>query len=495
MDGNNKIEERLLTSTEGGDGGGGGGGGGDLKKRVWVESRKIWRVAFPGILARVSSFGTLVITQSFMGHISELDLAAYALVQTLIVRFSNGMLLGMSSATETLCGQAFGAGQHHMMGIYLQRSWIVDFVTITILLPLFIFTAPIFRLLGEEEAIAKVAKNIALWFIAFIYSLVFAVTIQMYLQAQLKNMIVACICTSTFAIHVLLSWIFVSILDLGIPGAMGALAISSWLVVLGEFVFVFGGWCPHSWKGFTTAAFSDLWPVVKLSVSSGIMLCLEIWYNSVLILVAGYMSNAEVAISAFSICLNISAWEFMLCLGFLGAACVRVANELGRGDARAAKFSVKVILCTSVLFGLIFFVLCLIFGHDIAYLFTSNEEVAATVSDLSVLLAFTMLLNSIQPVLTGVAIGAGLQSIVAGINLCCFYVIGIPIGVLLAYVADLEVKGIWIGMTTGVVMQVIALAFMVWRTDWDEQVNKASERLGRWFLKPSEESDEVLNHS
>lgn len=80
---------------------------------------------------------------------------------------------------------------------------------------------------------------------------------------------------------------------------------------------------------------------------------------------------------------------------------MRVANELGRGDARAAKFSIKVILCTSVLLGLIFFVLCLIFGHDIAYLLTSNEEVAATVSDLSVLLAFTMLLNSIQPVLTG----------------------------------------------------------------------------------------------
>ena len=40
----------------------------------------------------------------------------------------------------------------------------------------------------------------------------------------------------------------------------------------------------------------------------------------------------------------------------------------------------------------------------------------------------------------GVAVGAGLQSIVAVLNLCCYYVIGIPIGILLAYVADLEVK-------------------------------------------------------
>ena len=36
------------------------------------------------------------------------------------ITFSFLLQLGMSSATETLCGQAFGAKQYHMMGIYLQ---------------------------------------------------------------------------------------------------------------------------------------------------------------------------------------------------------------------------------------------------------------------------------------------------------------------------------------------------------------------------------------
>ncbi|KAA8544462.1 hypothetical protein F0562_022498 [Nyssa sinensis] len=103
----NTTEERLLRSEV--------EDASDLKARIWVESKKIWRVAFPGILARVTSFGIIVVTQSFIGHINELDLSAYALVQTLTVRFVNGLLIGMSSATETLCGQAFGAGQYHMM--------------------------------------------------------------------------------------------------------------------------------------------------------------------------------------------------------------------------------------------------------------------------------------------------------------------------------------------------------------------------------------------
>ncbi|XP_059434566.1 protein DETOXIFICATION 24-like [Corylus avellana] len=474
----NGVEERLLGLEEQEES--------NIKQRIWVELKIMWRIAFPAILARISSFGMIVVTQSFIGHVSELDLAAYALVQSLILRFSNGILLGMSSATETLCGQAFGAGQYHMMGIYLQRSWIVDVTTATILVPLFVFTTPLFRLFGEEEDIAVESGPIALWMIAIIYSFVFALTIQMFLQAQLKNLIVGCLAASSFVIHILLSWIFVEILDLEVAGAMGAYCMSSWLMVLGEYVYVFGGWCPNTWKGFTKAAFYDILPVIKLSISSGVMLCLELWYNSVLVLFAGYLKNATVAITAFSICLNICAWEFMISLGFLGSACVRVSNELGKGNAKAAKFSIKVVLGISICIGVIFFVVCLAFGKQISYIFTSDEEIAEEVSSLSTLLAFSILLNSVQPVLLGVAIGAGFQGTVAWINIGSYYVFGVPLALLLGYVAGLQVKGLWIGLLAGVLMQTFVLSIVIWRLDWDDQVKKASERLNKWFLNTEE---------
>ncbi|KAB1223119.1 Protein TRANSPARENT TESTA 12 [Morella rubra] len=403
--------------------------------------------------------------------------------------------LGMSSATETMCGQAFGAGQYHMMGIYLQRSWIVVAITTTTLLPLFVFSCPLFRSLGEEEEISIASEAISLWFIPGIYSYVFSSTIQMYLQAQLKNLIVGWLSAASFLLQVLLSMVFVSILGLGVPGAMVAFNISSWLLVIGEFVYIFGGWCPNTWNGFTAAAFIDIWPVLKLSISSGVMLCLELWYYAVLVLLAGYMKNAMVAIAAFSICLNICQWEFMIFLGLLGATSVRVSNELGRGNAKAALFSIKVILSTSICLGVVCWVLCLVFGNQISYLFTSDEEVAEAVSSLSTLLAFSMLLNSVQPILTGVAIGAGLQSSVAIINICSYYVFGIPIGLLLGYVVHLHVKGLWIGMICGVLMQTIVLSFMIWRLDWSEQVKKAYERLHRWILESSIESNQILPSS
>lgn len=148
---------------------------------------------------------------------------------------------------------------------------------------------------------------------------------------------------------------------------------------------------------------------------------------------------------------------------------VRVSNELGRGSSKAAKSAIVVTVMTSLTIGFVLFLVFLFLRERLAYIFTPNPEVAAAVGDLSPLLAFSMLLNSVQPVLSGnlfllsisveqyeeiglnmhlffifvskgVAIGAGWQSIVAYVNIGCYYLIGIPTGILLGKLIHLEVK-------------------------------------------------------
>lgn len=65
----------------------------DLKTKLCVENKKMWVVAAPAIFTRFSTFGINVITQAFVGHIGATQLAAYALVFTLITRFANGLLV------------------------------------------------------------------------------------------------------------------------------------------------------------------------------------------------------------------------------------------------------------------------------------------------------------------------------------------------------------------------------------------------------------------
>ncbi|KAL1553901.1 protein DETOXIFICATION 21-like isoform X2 [Salvia divinorum] len=165
-----------------------------------------------------------------------------------------------------------------------------------------------------------------------------------------------------------------------------------------QFVYITGGGCRETWKGFTALAFEDLGRTIRLSVSSGVMICLEFCYNTVLILLAGNMGNAEVTIDALSICLNISGWALMVAFG-------------------------------------------------------------------------------VQPVLSGVANGAGQQGIVAYVNLASYYLIGLPLGVILGYVLKLQVEGVWIGIIMGTAVQTGILVWMTCNADWDKQISLAQKRI------------------
>ncbi|XP_054816131.1 protein DETOXIFICATION 21-like isoform X6 [Prosopis cineraria] len=395
-----------------------------LIKRVWQESKVMWVVAAPAIFTRASTFGINVTSQAFVGHIGSKELAAFALVFTVLIRFANGILFGMASALSTLCGQAYGARRYGMMGVYLQRSWIVLYFTSLLLLPLFFFTSPIMKMLGQDDSIADVAGTISLWSIAVIFAYVLSFTFQTFLQSQSKNVVISFLAAFSITIHVCLSWLLTIKYKLGIPGAMISTILAYWIPNIGQFIFVTCGWCHETWNGFSILAFKDLGPVVKLSLSSGVMLCL-----------------------------NINGWEMMIAFGFLAAARERLA-----------------------------------------YIFTTNQQVAVAVGDLSPLLAFSILLNSVQPVLSGVAVGAGWQSIVAYVNIGCYYIIGIPVGVVLSKVLHLQVKGIWMGMLFGTLVQTIVLTIITCKTDWDEQVLLARRRVDRYSVD-DEETDTVTSNA
>ncbi|XP_030949712.1 protein DETOXIFICATION 27-like [Quercus lobata] len=444
-----------------------------LLRQTWLESKKLWAIAGPSIFSRLAMFSMTVITQSFSGHLSDLDLAAISIASTVIIAITFGCLLGMASALETLCGQAYGARQYHMLGIYLQRSWIVLFSCSILLLPLFLFATPILKLMGQTDAVAEQSGVVAMWLIPMHLSFPFQFTLQRFLQSQVKTWVLAYISGGALALHVFVSWFFVYKLRVGIVGAALTLDFSWWVTVLGLFVYVVCGGCADSWTGFSGQAFVGLWEFFKLSVASGVMVLLENFYYRVLIIVSGYLHNTEVAVDALSICITIFGWESMIPLGFLAAAGVRVANELGAGNAKGAKFATTISVLSSLMVGLLFWSIIIAFPENLAMIFTSSTSVIEMVNDLAVLLAFTILFNCIQPVLSGVAIGSGWQAKVAFINIGSYYLVGVPLGVLLGWSLHFGITGIWTGMISGTVVQTFILAIITLRCEWEKEAQKA----------------------
>ena len=83
---------------------------------------------------------------------------------------------------------------------------------------------------------------------------------------------------------------------------------------------------------------------------------------------------------------------------------IRTSNELGAGNPKSALFSAWTATFVSFVISLAE-ALAVIASRDyISYIFTSEADVAKAVSDLCPFLAVTIILNGIQPVLSGIYI-------------------------------------------------------------------------------------------
>ncbi|KAL0304298.1 UNVERIFIED_CONTAM: protein DETOXIFICATION 35 [Sesamum radiatum] len=444
-----------------------------------IETVKLWQIGGPIAFQIVCQFGTTSVATIFVGHLGDVELSAFSIATSVVGTFAFGFMLGMGSALETLCGQAFGAGQVHMLGVYMQRSIIILFATCILLLPLYIFATPILRAVGQPNEIAEPAGFYTLLTIPQFLSLAVAFPTQKFLQAQSKVGVLAWIAAVALLSQALWCWLFVDVFGWGTIGAAVAFDLTSWISAIAQFVYVVG-WCKDGWKGFSWAAFRDIWAFVRLSLASAVMLCLEIWYIMSIVIIAGNLKDAVTAVGSLSICMNVDGLETMVFIGVNAAISVRVSNELGLGHPRAAKYSVYVTIFQSLLIGILCMAVILATRDYFAIIFTDSEKMQRAVAHLSSLLGVTMLLNSIQPVISGVAIGGGWQALVAYINLGCYYIFGLPLGYVLGYVAHFGVMGIWGGMIAGLALQTLLLFIVLYRTNWNKEVEQTTERMRKW---------------
>ncbi|VAH85688.1 unnamed protein product [Triticum turgidum subsp. durum] len=263
-----------------------------LAERAWaagtVELRLLARLAAPAVVVYMINFVMSMSTQILCGHLGTLELAAASLGNTGVQTFAYGLMLGMGSAVETLCGQAYGAHKYDMLGIYLQRSVILLGLTGIPLAVMYAFSEPLLLLMGQSPEIARAASIFVYGLIPQIFAYAVNFPIQKFLQAQSIVLPSAYISTATLILHVMLSWVLMYKVGLGLLGASLVLSVSWWIIVGAQFVYiVMSPTCRHTWTGFSWQAFSGLPSFFKLSAASAVMLCLETWYFQVLVIIAG----------------------------------------------------------------------------------------------------------------------------------------------------------------------------------------------------------------
>ncbi|BBN67957.1 MATE efflux family protein [Prunus dulcis] len=441
--------------------------------------------------------GPLVVSVMYVGHLGELALSGASMATSFASVTGISLMIGMGSALDTFCGQSYGAKQYHMLGIHMQRAMIVLLLVSIPLAVVWANTGFILEFLGQDPEISAAAGEFACYMIPSLFAYAILQCHSRFLQTQ-NNVVPMIVTTGTATLlHLLVCWLLVYKTSLGYKGAAVANCIAYWINAL------FSPSCKHTWTGFSKEAFHGILSFLKLSIPSAVMISLEMWCFEMMVLLSGLLPNPKLETSVLSIRFSFDPNDNRT-VSILRAVIdtqnshralyprTRVSNELGAGKPRLARLAICVTLSMVVTEGIVV-VAVMILGRKVwGYCYTTDKEVVEYAGEILLWVAIAHFFDGIQSVLSGVIRGSGQQKIGAFVNLGAYYLIGIPISIILAFVLHIggritlwhinfkstcSSQGLWIGITVALFVQAVSLSIIVTCTNWEKEVKKASDRV------------------
>ncbi|KAH1043539.1 hypothetical protein AAZX31_09G161800 [Glycine max] len=452
----------------------------ERKMALWKEEAKkqLW-LAGPMVFVSVFQYSLQVISLMFVGHLDELLLASASLATSFVNATGFNVLMGMSSALDTFCGQAYGAKQFHMLGLHTQGAMLVlTLVTIPLSI-IWVFLGPILIALRQDKEIAAHAQLYARYLIPSLSANALLRCITKFLQTQ--NIVFTMVLASglTSLLHFFLCWALVQKIELGIKGSAIAICISNWFntIILALYIKLSPS-CKTTWTGFSKESLHNIPRFLRLAFPSTLMVCLESWTFEIMVLLSGALPNAKLQTSVLSICLNTSGIFWMIPFGISAAGSTRISNELGAGSPKAAYLAVKVTMFLASAVGILEFASLMLLWRVWGHVFTNVHEVVKYVTSMMPLVASSTFIDSIQTAFQGVARGCGWQKLGAYVNLGSYYFLGVPFSVVSAFVFHMKGQGLFLGILIALIVQVVCFLLVTLRANWEKEAKKAATRVG-----------------
>nr|XP_043618171.1 protein DETOXIFICATION 16-like [Erigeron canadensis] len=242
---------------------------------ISAELRQQLMLAGPFIVVSFLQYSFLLTSIMFIGHLGEFALSGASVATSFANVTGFSFMMGMGSALETFCGQAYGAKQYQMLGMHLKRAMVIQILMSIPISLIWVFTRNILTYFGQDLEISKEAENYARWLILGIFPYGLLQCQIRFLQT--KNNMKPLMISTGFAslLHVMCCWILISKLGFGNSGAALSAAISYWIDVqiLGIYI-KFSHMSKSTWTGFSKEGVRDLAGFLTLGIPSALMVWL-----------------------------------------------------------------------------------------------------------------------------------------------------------------------------------------------------------------------------
>lgn len=423
------------------------------------------RLAIPVVVVQVGIMLMGTVDTLMVGRVSPTALAAVAignLYSIIFIFFGQGVLL----ALDPIINQAVGAGNRPAVVLGFQRT---IFLALLLAVPLtlaHLLAGPVLGALRQPSDVVPLAATYNRWLIPGVLPFLIFGVFRGALQAfhRLRPIVITIIIANL--VNGLLNWIFIyghlGAPALGVAGSAIATTTSRWLMVFMLWGLARGQLRPlvQQWSA-EAHALPALIRMLRLGVPIALQFELEIACFGGVALLAGAMGTVQVA--GHQIAINLAALTYMVPLGVSAAATVLVGRAVGARDPDDVRRKAATSLLVGAGFMAVMAVVFLTFPAFLAGLYTNDRAVLALAVALIPLAGVFQVFDGVQVVAIGVLRGLADTRTPFIINVIGYWLIGMPVGVALAYGLGRGVVGLWWGLVVGLGAVAVVLVTRVRR--------------------------------
>lgn len=413
----------------------------------------------------------------FLSHLGKVELAGGSLALGFSNITGNSILKGLAIGMDPICGQAFGAKRWSVLSeTYVKTLCLLLLVCVPISI-LWLNVEPIFSLLGQDSDITQLAKVYMVFSIPELLAQACLHPLRIFLRTQglTTPLTIACVCS--VILHLPINYIFVIYLDMRVKGVALALAVNTINLNLGLIIYLFVSTTPlKPWHGTTAVSLFQGWrPLLAIAVPSCLSVCLEWWWYEIILFLCGLLSDPKASVAAMGIMIQTTGLLYSFPFSLSSGICTRVSQALGANHPSRAQLISVVGLTAAVAFGVSTSILMSVVKSVWGRIYTDEPQVLNLVSSALPILGLCELGNSPQTAACGVLTATARPKVGLRINLCSFYLVGLPVAVLTTFVFKVGFQGLLFGLLAAQLSCVCMMAYTLIRTDWKHQARRAKE--------------------
>jgi len=421
------------------------------------------RLAYPVMLTNLGHVLMGVTDNIMVGHVSAVSLAAAGLA---LVAFNVLLLfgIGVSYAITPLVASAHGAGNKSEVIETVRHGLIINVVNALFLIIIISLGKGMLYHIGQPKEVV----DLALPFLSIIsWSLIPVMIFQSYKQfaeglslTRVAMVVMIGANIVNFGFNYAFVYGHFGFPQLGLQGSGWATFISRSFMAIAIIAYVYFAKVFREYRGiFKIGEYNRAitMTLLQIGIPSGGQFIFEVAAFDFSLVMMGWLGTTAQA--AHQISINMATVSYMTTAGLAAAATIRVGFFKGSNDTKNMREAAYSVLYIALGLMSIWAIIFIAARHALPILYVDDPQVIKTASSLLIIAGIFQLSDGAQVVCASALRGLQDVKVPSIFVFVSYWIIGLPLGYLLAFTIGLGPMGIWWGLFIGLTVTAAAMFF------------------------------------